>query len=231
MITTQTLLRFIVRGEQGKDQMNALKLRSCVPLVHLLAHVTWFGNWLKLEWMWRVWICHMGTTLLIRKLLILLNNTILSFKIELFPSCLTPRLNYSFPFSNAPTSLHCIIKLRHRTRHWHEGIAWYLSTNFYLQGPEVRSGDVPQPILLKEGETFNFTINRGVSTQDTVSVNYDDFVNDVEVGDVLLVDGECEWYSLCILKFEINLQLCVYNYSILEGFIYLLHNLLILSPL
>ncbi|XP_027193260.1 pyruvate kinase isozyme G, chloroplastic isoform X2 [Cicer arietinum] len=57
------------------------------------------------------------------------------------------------------------------------------------KGPEVRSGDVPQPILLKEGQTFNFTINRGVSTQDTVSVNYDDFVNDVEAGDVLLVDG------------------------------------------
>ncbi|AES94410.1 pyruvate kinase family protein [Medicago truncatula] len=57
------------------------------------------------------------------------------------------------------------------------------------KGPEVRSGDVSQPILLKEGQTFNFTINRGVSTQDTVSVNYDDFVNDVEVGDVLLVDG------------------------------------------
>jgi pyruvate kinase len=49
---------------------------------------------------------------------------------------------------------------------------------------------VPQPILLKEGQTFNFTINRGVCTQDTVSVNYDDFVNDVEDGDVLLVDGE-----------------------------------------
>ncbi|GAU42879.1 hypothetical protein TSUD_231900, partial [Trifolium subterraneum] len=57
------------------------------------------------------------------------------------------------------------------------------------KGPEVRSGDVPQPILLKEGQTFNFTINRGVCTQDTVSVNYDDFVNDVEDGDVLLVDG------------------------------------------
>ncbi|WJX60561.1 pyruvate kinase [Trifolium repens] len=57
------------------------------------------------------------------------------------------------------------------------------------KGPEVRSGDVPQPILLKEGQTFNFTINRGVSTQDTVSVNYDDFVNDVDDGDVLLVDG------------------------------------------
>ncbi|XP_021908166.1 pyruvate kinase isozyme G, chloroplastic isoform X2 [Carica papaya] len=57
------------------------------------------------------------------------------------------------------------------------------------KGPEVRSGDVPQPILLKEGQEFNFTINRGVSSSDTVSVNYDDFVNDVEVGDILLVDG------------------------------------------
>ncbi|KAI3918494.1 hypothetical protein MKX01_041814 [Papaver californicum] len=57
------------------------------------------------------------------------------------------------------------------------------------KGPEVRSGDVPQPILLKEGQEFNFTINRGVCTEDTVSVNYDDFVTDVEVGDMLLVDG------------------------------------------
>ncbi|KAI6702373.1 hypothetical protein NL676_011509 [Syzygium grande] len=57
------------------------------------------------------------------------------------------------------------------------------------KGPEVRSGDVPQPIMLKEGQEFNFTIKRGVSTEDTVSVNYDDFINDVEVGDTLLVDG------------------------------------------
>ncbi|KAF5729682.1 pyruvate kinase isozyme G chloroplastic isoform X1 [Tripterygium wilfordii] len=57
------------------------------------------------------------------------------------------------------------------------------------KGPEVRSGDVPQPILLKEGQEFNFTIKRGVSTEDTVSVNYDDFVSDVEAGDILLVDG------------------------------------------
>ncbi|CAL9045282.1 unnamed protein product [Musa banksii] len=56
-------------------------------------------------------------------------------------------------------------------------------------GPEVRSGDVAQPILLKEGQVFNLTIKRGVSSDDTVIVNYDDFVNDVEVGDILLVDG------------------------------------------
>nr|GEZ31230.1 pyruvate kinase isozyme G, chloroplastic [Tanacetum cinerariifolium] len=57
------------------------------------------------------------------------------------------------------------------------------------KGPEVRSGDVPKPIFLEEGQEFNFTIKRGVSTNDTVSVNYDDFINDVAPGDTLLVDG------------------------------------------
>uniref|UniRef100_A0A5B6ZCL7 Pyruvate kinase n=1 Tax=Davidia involucrata TaxID=16924 RepID=A0A5B6ZCL7_DAVIN len=66
-----------------------------------------------------------------------------------------------------------------------KGVAIMLDT----KGPEVRSGDVPQPILLQEGQEFNFTIKRGVSTQDTISVNYDDFINDVEVGDIILVDG------------------------------------------
>ncbi|KAJ6797367.1 pyruvate kinase isozyme G, chloroplastic-like [Iris pallida] len=57
------------------------------------------------------------------------------------------------------------------------------------KGPEVRSGDVAQPIMLEEGQVFNFTIKRGVSSEDTVSVNYDDFINDVAVGDIILVDG------------------------------------------
>ncbi|VFQ97236.1 unnamed protein product [Cuscuta campestris] len=57
------------------------------------------------------------------------------------------------------------------------------------KGPEVRSGDVAHPIDLKEGQEFNFTIKEGVSTVDTVSVNYDDFINDVDAGDILLVDG------------------------------------------
>ncbi|CAN1264274.1 Plastidial pyruvate kinase 2 [Linum perenne] len=57
------------------------------------------------------------------------------------------------------------------------------------KGPEVRSGDLPQPIMLAPGQEFTFTIRRGVGTGDCVSVNYDDFVNDVEDGDMLLVDG------------------------------------------
>ena len=58
---------------------------------------------------------------------------------------------------------------------------------------------MPQPILLKEGQTFNFTIIRGVCTQDTVSVNYDDFINDVDDGDVLLVDGVYVGYNLYLI--------------------------------
>ncbi|WOK91395.1 plastidial pyruvate kinase 2 [Canna indica] len=57
------------------------------------------------------------------------------------------------------------------------------------KGPEVRSGDLPQPITLATGQEFTFTIKRGVGSDTCVSVNYDDFVNDVEVGDMLLVDG------------------------------------------
>ncbi|CAL5185457.1 unnamed protein product [Lathyrus oleraceus] len=57
------------------------------------------------------------------------------------------------------------------------------------KGPEVRSGDLPQPINLATGQEFTFTIQRGVGTADCVSVNYDDFVNDVAEGDMILVDG------------------------------------------
>ncbi|KAK1399479.1 Pyruvate kinase [Heracleum sosnowskyi] len=57
------------------------------------------------------------------------------------------------------------------------------------KGPEVRSGDLPQPVILVPGQEFTFTIKRGVGTTDCVSVNYDDFVNDVDAGDMLLVDG------------------------------------------
>lgn len=57
------------------------------------------------------------------------------------------------------------------------------------KGPEVRSGDVPYPIPLKKGDPFTFTIKRGVSSETTVSVNYDDFIGDVDLGDTILIDG------------------------------------------
>ncbi|WOH15766.1 hypothetical protein DCAR_0935311 [Daucus carota subsp. sativus] len=54
---------------------------------------------------------------------------------------------------------------------------------------EVRSGALRQPLILLPGQEFTFTIRRGVGTTDCVSVNYDDFANDVDAGDMLLVDG------------------------------------------
>lgn len=47
--------------------------------------------------------------------------------------------------------------------------------------------------MLSPGQEFTFTIKRGVGTADCVSVNYDDFVNDVDVDDMLLVDGKLNY--------------------------------------
>jgi len=58
------------------------------------------------------------------------------------------------------------------------------------KGPEVRSGDVKKPLVLHKGEKMTFTIKEGADgTGNTVSVNYDGFINDVSVGDIILVDG------------------------------------------
>jgi len=67
------------------------------------------------------------------------------------------------------------------------GVAIMLDT----KGPEVRSGDLVEPMDLQSGDPFTFTITqKGVKDRkNTCTVNYDDFVNDVHVGDLLLVDG------------------------------------------
>lgn len=56
--------------------------------------------------------------------------------------------------------------------------------------------------MLSPGQEFTFTIKRGVGTADCVSVNYDDFVNDVDVGDMLLVDGKSN--AFVSFSFSVN---------------------------
>lgn len=59
-----------------------------------------------------------------------------------------------------------------------------------MQGPEVRSGDLVKPVDLVNGEEWTFTIQEGANGSDRrISVNYDGFIEDVTVGDELLVDG------------------------------------------
>ncbi|KAI7835791.1 hypothetical protein COHA_010311 [Chlorella ohadii] len=58
------------------------------------------------------------------------------------------------------------------------------------KGPEVRSGDLHEPLQLAPGDKVTFTIVEGADGSDNrVSVNYDDFINDASKGDMLLVDG------------------------------------------
>ncbi len=62
-----------------------------------------------------------------------------------------------------------------------------------IKGPEIRTGDVDSPIELKVGETFDFTVKPGDRDGGeeirSVNVNYQDLVNDIKVGDIVLVDS------------------------------------------
>ncbi len=62
-----------------------------------------------------------------------------------------------------------------------------------IKGPEIRTGDVASPIELKVGEIFDFTVKPGDRDGGeeirSVNVNYQDLVNDIKVGDIVLVDS------------------------------------------
>jgi len=58
------------------------------------------------------------------------------------------------------------------------------------QGPAIRTGDVSMPLDLKPGQKFTLTVRGEVSEEEhSVNVNYENFVNDISVGDVVLVDN------------------------------------------
>ena len=66
-----------------------------------------------------------------------------------------------------------------------------------IKGPEIRTGDLTVPLELKVGEIFDFTVKPGNSIANSenaeeirsVDVNYQNLVNDITVGDEVLVDN------------------------------------------
>lgn len=63
-----------------------------------------------------------------------------------------------------------------------------------IKGPEIRTGDLSAPIDLKPGEIFDFTVQPAPAGETahevrSVDVNYRDLVNDIQVGDTVLVDN------------------------------------------
>lgn len=58
------------------------------------------------------------------------------------------------------------------------------------QGPAIRTGDLPAKLNLKPGDVFEFTV-RGTKSEESysVGVNYDGLIDDISVGDTVLVDN------------------------------------------
>ena len=58
------------------------------------------------------------------------------------------------------------------------------------QGPAIRTGDLHVPLNLTPGQKFTFTVRGAKSEEEnSVDVNYADFINDISEGDVVLVDN------------------------------------------
>ncbi|MFZ4484113.1 MAG: pyruvate kinase, partial [Chthoniobacterales bacterium] len=58
------------------------------------------------------------------------------------------------------------------------------------QGPAIRTGDLATKLDLNPGDTLEFTV-RGATSEEhySVDVNYDGLIDDIGVGDVILVDN------------------------------------------
>ena len=58
------------------------------------------------------------------------------------------------------------------------------------QGPEIRTGDRAQPLVLAHGEVVTLTVRGDVDVEHaSIQVNYDDLVTSVDVGDRISVDN------------------------------------------
>ena len=58
------------------------------------------------------------------------------------------------------------------------------------QGPAIRTGDLKSNLQLKPGDILEFTV-RGAKSEEkySVDVNYEGLINDISVGDIVLVDN------------------------------------------
>jgi pyruvate kinase len=58
------------------------------------------------------------------------------------------------------------------------------------QGPAIRTGELSVPLDLQPGQNFTLTVRGERSEEErSVDVNYANFVNDIDVGDVVLIDN------------------------------------------
>ena len=99
----------------------------------------------------------------------------------------------------------CRINMAHATHDWtrqiirrvraaSQRVGREIAIMMDIKGPEIRTGDLAAPIELKSGEIFDFTVKPAGPRESTeevrsVDVNYQDLINDINVGDTVLVDN------------------------------------------
>ena len=94
------------------------------------------------------------------------------------------RLNMSHATHDWVRRLVTDIRAAAAVRHIHVG------TMMDTQGPAIRTGDLGMPLDLQPGEKFTLTVRGEHSEEErSVDVNYENFVNDINVGDVVLIDN------------------------------------------
>lgn len=65
-----------------------------------------------------------------------------------------------------------------------------LAILFDTQGPAIRTGDLPKALQLKVGDILELRVHGAKATEDnSVDVNYDGLIDDVSIGDRVLVDN------------------------------------------
>src|SRR5215469_9936772 len=58
------------------------------------------------------------------------------------------------------------------------------------QGPAIRTGDIGSPLDLQPGQKFTLTVRGEKDLEEhSVDVNYENFINDISLGDVVLIDN------------------------------------------
>jgi len=93
------------------------------------------------------------------------------------------------------------LNFSHGTYEWHGGVMdtvkklndtgkYSIALMLDTKGPEIRTGDIKQPMTLVKGSKVTFTIRKEAEYPEfTTEINYDQFINDVEIGDQLLIDS------------------------------------------
>ena len=94
------------------------------------------------------------------------------------------RLNMSHAPHDWVRKVVASIRAASGTRQTHTGIL------MDTQGPAIRTGDLPVPLDLKPGQKFTLTVRGERSEEEhSVDVNYENFINDISVGDTVLLDN------------------------------------------